>query len=315
MTEAALNASLDVAQTSLTLEGLRQLSAHRLILFPFLLLAFVFALCSDSLVLLVICARRGLHRPMFVFVAALLLNSALGSSTIYPRLLWELLWEDGSVRVTLSACVGQAWVIYSLGAASFLLLAAMAFDRYVAICLPLRYAALLSPRAVAAALLCCWLIPAVLVGGAVLIAARAPHCRAQINRLYCDVYSLIRLGCGGNAAKLGEFFALFTFTATVLLPAAFVIFSYSCIFFVCLCRARASSGKALRTCLPHLLVFLNYSACSVAEVLWRRLQAAHQPASSVVLNPVVYGLNMDAITAPLRRLLGRVAHREAPGKS
>ncbi|XP_021165644.2 olfactory receptor 10J5 [Fundulus heteroclitus] len=313
-----LSASLmtDAANaTSLTLHGLRQLSDQRLLFFILFLAAYVFALCSDGLVLVVICTHRGLHRPMYAFVGALLLNSLVGGSALYPRLLWELLWEGDSVIVTLPACACQAWVLYTLGTSAFMLLAAMAFDRYVAICQPMRYAALVSPRVVGALLLFCWLIPAAMIGGTVLLAARLPHCRAQVDRLYCDLYSLIRISCGGGGAQLSEVLALLSFTATVLVPAAFVLFTYSSILFVCVCRTRSFSGKALRTCLPHLLVFLNYSGCSAAELLQRRLQAADQPATSVltsvlvvlvptVLNPVVYGLNMSAITDKVRRLLG-----------
>uniref|UniRef100_A0A3B3TXD6 Olfactory receptor n=1 Tax=Poecilia latipinna TaxID=48699 RepID=A0A3B3TXD6_9TELE len=293
--------------TSLTLDGLQQLSDHRLLFFFLFLSAYLFALCSDGLVLVVICTRHSLHKPMYVFIAALLLNSLLGGSAVYPRLLWDLLWESGSVLVTLSACACQAWVVYSCGASAFLLLPAMAFDRYVAICRPMRYAALVSPRAVAALLLFCWLLPAAMIGSAALLAARQPLCRSHINRLYCDVYSLNRLSCGGNAALLSEVFALFISVACCLLPVAFVLFSYSSILYISLCRVSGSSGKALRTCLPHLLVFLNYSACTAVELLQRRLQAGDQPASSVltsvlvvlvptVLNPVVYGLNMSNVS-------------------
>uniref|UniRef100_A0A3B3XJK0 Olfactory receptor n=1 Tax=Poecilia mexicana TaxID=48701 RepID=A0A3B3XJK0_9TELE len=313
MSLAALNVSLFVAQTSLTLDGLQQLSDHRLLFFFLFLSAYLFVLCSDGLVLVVICTRHSLHKPMYVFVAALLLNSLLGGSAVYPRLLWELLWESGSVLVTLSACACQMWVLYTVGGSAFMLLTAMAFDRYVAICRPMRYATLVSPRAVAALLLFCWLLPATMVLIIVLLAVCQPLCHSNISRLYCDVYSLNRLSCSRNATQVSEVFALFISVATIILPVAFVLFSYSSILYVCLCRTRGSSSKALRTCLPHLLVFLNYSACTAVELLQRRLQAGDQPASSVltsvlvvlvptVLNPVVYGLNMSVITGYIRRL-------------
>uniref|UniRef100_A0A3B3TWS9 G-protein coupled receptors family 1 profile domain-containing protein n=1 Tax=Poecilia latipinna TaxID=48699 RepID=A0A3B3TWS9_9TELE len=146
----------------------------------------------------------------------------------------------------------------SLGGSAFMLLTAMAFDRYVAICRPMRYAALVSPRTVKAVLLFCWLLPATMVLIIVLLAVCQPLCRSNINRLYCDVYSLNRLSCGGNAAQMSDVFAIFISIATVLLPVIFVLFSYSSILYVSLCRTRGSSSKALRTCLPHLLVFLNY---------------------------------------------------------
>ncbi|KAM4557872.1 olfactory receptor 11A1-like [Odontesthes bonariensis] len=301
--------------TSLTLDGLQQLSEHRLLLFLLFLLLYVFIVCSDGLVLLVICSQRSLHRPMFVLVAALLFNSLVGSTAVYPRLLWELRWGGGSVQVSVSACVCQAWVVYTLGASAFMLLAAMALDRYVSICRPLRYAALVSPRAVAALLLFCWLLPAALIGVAALLAARLPLCRARLSRLYCDIYSFTWLSCGGRAALLSEAYALLANTAIILLPIAFVLFSYGSILRVCLRRSRTFSTKALSTCLPHLLVFINYSASVLVELLQRRLQADSPAAASVlasllvvlfptVFNPLVYGLKLSAVSGQLRRLLG-----------
>uniref|UniRef100_A0AAX7SUK3 G-protein coupled receptors family 1 profile domain-containing protein n=1 Tax=Astatotilapia calliptera TaxID=8154 RepID=A0AAX7SUK3_ASTCA len=93
-------------------------------------------LCSDSLVVYVICSQRSLHHPMFVFVTAVLMNSVAGSTVFYPKLLVDLLRGVRSVQVTLRVCMCEAWLLYSLGTSSFLLLAAMSFDRAVlSVCL------------------------------------------------------------------------------------------------------------------------------------------------------------------------------------
>ncbi|XP_070770172.1 olfactory receptor 6N1-like [Enoplosus armatus] len=302
--------------TSLTLDGLVPLSDHSLLFFFLFFAVYVFVLFSDSLVVYLICSQRSLRRPMFAFVAAVLLNSLAASTAVYPKVLSELLSRRGFVQVSRSVCLCQAFVLYSLGGSSFMLLSAMALDRYLSICRPLRYAALVSPAAVAALLLLCWLLPAALVGGAVLLASRLPLCRWRLNRIYCDVYSFVSLSCGGGggAVLLSEVYGLLCSAATVFLPAAFVLFSYGRILSICLRRSRAFSSKALHTCLPHLLVFLNYSLSTAFELLHRRLQAESEPAASIVtsvlvvvvptvLNPVVYGLKMKEIFRHVKRLL------------
>lgn len=316
MMSAGVNVtSLPILVTSVTLDGLAQLSNQRLFFFFFFLCAYLFMLCSDSLVVYVICSQRSLHRPMFVFVTAVLMNSVAGSTVFYPKLLVDLLRGVRSVQVTLRGCMCEAWLLYSLGTSSFLLLAAMSFDRYVSICRPLLYTVVMSPATVLALLLLCWLLPVGLVGTAVLLANRLPLCRSQLSRIYCDIYSLVSLSCGGRETLLSEVYNLSVTVATVLLPAIFVLFSYSAVLSVCLRRSRSFSSKALSTCLPHLLVFCNYSVSSGVEVLQRRLQAGSQPTASVltsilqvmiptVFNPVVYGLNVTEIRAQLRRLLG-----------
>lgn len=300
--------------TSLTLDGLMLLSEHSFFFFFFLAI-YIFVLFSDSLVVYVICSQRSLHRPMFAFVAAVLLNSLAGSTVVYPKLMSDVLLSRGFVQVSRSACLGQAFTLFSLCGSSFMLLSAMAFDRYLSICHPLHYAALVSPAAVVALLLFCWLLPAGLVGGAVLLASRLPLCRSRISRIYCDVYSFVSLSCGGRAALLSNVYAVLCTAVLIFLPAAFVLFTYSRILSICLQRSRAFSSKALHTCLPHLLVFISYLLSVAVEVLRRRLQAEGETFTSIitsilivvvptVMNPVMYGLKMKEIFRQVKRLLG-----------
>ncbi|KAG7214956.1 hypothetical protein INR49_004925 [Caranx melampygus] len=261
-----------VTSGSVTLDGLVQLSDHRWLFFTVFLLVCLFLLCSDAVVVYVICSQKNLHRPMFVLIAALLLNSAAGSAAIYPKLLLDLASGRRSTEVSQVACVCQAFVVYFLGGSSFLLLATMALDRYLSICHPLRYAALLTPAAVAALLLTCWLLPAGVVGVAALLVARIPLCRFRLSRLYCNIYSFISLSCGGRAALLPNVYGIVAAAAIVVVPGAFVLFSYGSVLAVCLRRSRAFSSKALNTCLPHLLVFINYSVSFAVEMVLQRLE-------------------------------------------
>ena len=308
------NASSLAAATSLTLDGVAQLSEHRWIFFFVFFSLYVFVLVSDVLLIYVICSQRSLHRPMFVLVAAVLLNSLAGSAAIYPRLLSDLASGLRQVEVPGPVCVSQAYVVGSLGSSSFMLLAAMSLDRYVSICRPLRYAALMSRAALAALLLLCFLLPAALVSGAALQAARLPLCRTRLLRLYCDTYSFLSLSCGGGAALLLQVYGLLCSAATVLVPVIFVLVTYGRILFICLSDSRTISSKALQTCVPHLLVLITYSVSAGFELLQRRLQGGSEPAASVlssvlvvivpsVCNPLVYGLKVKQILTHLKRLL------------
>ncbi|CAB1424072.1 unnamed protein product [Pleuronectes platessa] len=275
------NASSQADVTSVTLDGVAQLFEHRWIFFFVFFALYVFVLVSDVLVIYVICSQRSLHRPMFVLVAAVLLNSLTGSAAVYPRLLSDLASGLRQVEVPRPVCVSQAYVLTSLGSSSFMLLAAMSLDRYVSICRPLRYAALMSRAALAALLLLCFLLPAALVGGAALQAARLPLCRTRLRRLYCDMYSFLSLSCGGGAALLLQVYGLLCSAATMLVPVIFVLVTY---------------------------------VVAGVELLQRRLQGGSEPEASVlssllgliiptVCNPLVYGLKVKQILTPLKRLL------------
>ncbi|KAK5889779.1 hypothetical protein CesoFtcFv8_013366 [Champsocephalus esox] len=309
MTSAGFNVT-----SSLTLVGFSSMSGHSSLLFFVFLLLYLFVLSSDSLVIYIICSQRALHRPMFAFVASLLLNSLIASTVFYPKLLSDLLLSGaGLVQVSRTLCQCQGFLLSSLGGASFMLLSAMAFDRYLSICHPMHYAVLVTPAKVVLMLLFCWMLPVILVGVSVLLASRLPICRAQLDRAYCNINSIVSLSCGGAAAQLSGLYILLIVTATVFLPAAVFLFSYARILFICLRRSRSFSNKALQTCLPHLLVFFNYSISVCLDVMLRRLQSNRESDTTLitsmlilaptVLNPVVYGLKLKEVFTHVKRLL------------
>ncbi|XP_033935004.1 olfactory receptor 6N2-like [Pseudochaenichthys georgianus] len=300
MTSAGFNVT-----SSLTLVGFSSMSGHSSLLFFVFLLLYLFVLFSDSLVIYIICSQRALHRPMFAFVASFLLNSLTASTVFYPKLLSDLLLSGaGLVQVSRTMCLCQGFLLSSLGGASFFVLSAMAFDRYLSICHPMHYAVLVTPAKVVLMLLLCWMLPVILVGVTTLLASRLPICRAQLNRAYCDIYSLVSLSCGGAAAQLSGIYILLI-TAVIVFPAAFILFSYARILFICLRRSRSFSSKALQTCLPHLLGFFNYSINICLDLMLRRLQSNRESDSTLitsmlmllptVLNPVVYGLKLKEV--------------------
>ncbi|KAK5920293.1 hypothetical protein CgunFtcFv8_024117 [Champsocephalus gunnari] len=309
MTSAGFNVT-----SSLTLVGFSSMSGHSSLLFFVFLLLYLFVLSSDSLVIYIICSQRALHRPMFAFVASLLLNSLIASTVFYPKLLSDLLLSGaGLVQVSRTLCQCQGFLLSSLGGASFMLLSAMAFDRYLSICHPMHYAVLVTPAKVVLMLLLCWMLPVILVGVSALLASRLPICRAQLDRAYCNINSIVSLSCGGAAAQLSGLYILLIVTATVFLPAAVFLFSYARILFICLRRSRSFSNKALQTCLPHLLVFFNYSISVCLDVMLRRLQSNRESDTTLitsmlilaptVLNPVVYGLKLKEVFTHVKRLL------------
>ncbi|XP_071392219.1 olfactory receptor 11A1-like [Centroberyx affinis] len=297
-------------ETYLTLAGHARFNKLRYLFFFIFLTVYIFISFTDSLIAFLICSQRSLHKPMYVFIAALLLNSLAGSTTIYPKLLSDFLSERPVV--SRSACLCQAFFIYFLGGSAYMLLSVMAFDRYVSICEPLRYATLVSPSAVAALLLLAWLLPAGLVVGAVVLAGRLRLCRFRLDRLYCDIYSFLNLSCGSTLVN--NVYGLLCNATIMFLSIVFVVFSYSRILVVCLRQSGSFRGKAVRTCLPHLLVFINYSVCTVFEIVNNRMQAdvdAIVPAvmsiSIVIIttlfNPVVYGLKTQEISKRVKKLL------------
>ncbi|XP_076863851.1 olfactory receptor 4E1-like [Brachyhypopomus gauderio] len=99
-------------------------------------------LLFNGVVITVIYTNKNLHEPMYILIAALLLNSVFGATALYPRLISDLLSEYQVISY--QACMLQAFCIYTYAASEFTLLSAMAYDRYVSICKPLQYVSLVN---------------------------------------------------------------------------------------------------------------------------------------------------------------------------
>ncbi|KAK7881049.1 hypothetical protein WMY93_032355 [Mugilogobius chulae] len=300
----------------LILSGFDQLVSLRWLFFPLLLAVWIFVVLSDSLVLFVIVSRPVLHKPMFIFIAAVLSNSLVASSAVYPKLLSDLGLSPGAgpgagpgpVRVSVAGCLTQAFFIHSLGSSSFMLLGVMALDRFLSVTAPLRYAAVMSPGRVLALLLFCWLCPLQFIGAVIALAARLPLCGDAVHRIYCDTYTVIGLSCPGAMARVTTTYGLLMLLLVLIL-------------WVCLFRSRSFSRKALQTCGPHIAVFLNYLISTAFDLLHRRVTSGAKPGPTLqslgtaasfltvmiptVFNPLVYGLKVSEIHRQIALLLRR----------
>merc|ERR1712035_31842 len=98
---------------------------------------YILIICCNFTIVCLIWIHKNLHEPMYIFIAALLLNSVVFSTALYPKLLIDFLSEQQIISY--SACLFQYFIFYSLSGSEFLLLSAMAYDRYVSICKPLQY--------------------------------------------------------------------------------------------------------------------------------------------------------------------------------
>ncbi|KAG7263376.1 hypothetical protein CRUP_010435 [Coryphaenoides rupestris] len=111
-----------------------------------LLLIYLLILISNIGVLLLIVSEKSLHQPMYILFCNLSVNDLMGNTVLLPRLMVDIVSTER--RIAYSQCVAQAFYSHTFGSASHLILIVMAFDRYVAICHPLRYGSVMTPRAV-----------------------------------------------------------------------------------------------------------------------------------------------------------------------
>ncbi|XP_028992011.1 olfactory receptor 6N2-like [Betta splendens] len=293
----------------ISLDGYIEMNKYRCFYFLLLFTAYVLILCSNSTIVCLIVIHRSLHEPMYVFIAALLTNSLLFSSALYPKLLLDVLSE--TPVVSYPVCLLQWFISYSLCGSEFLLLCFMAYDRYVSICRPLQYPTLMRQRMIWVFLSVAWLLPACQVAVPVRLSAEARLCNYSYRGIICSS-AVYRLHCVSSPALL--LYGLVVLVNVIVLPVIFILFTYVRILIISYRSGRDVRRKAANTCLPHLLVLINYTALSVCNVLLARTEAVFSKTllfilalqvilNHPLLNPIVYGVKMKEIHKHLRRLL------------
>ncbi|XP_003449568.2 olfactory receptor 6N2-like [Oreochromis niloticus] len=294
--------------TYIAFDGYVEINKYRYVYFFIIFTVYIVIICSNCIILYLICIHKNLHEPMYIFTAALLLNCVLYTTTIYPKFLIDFLSEKQIISY--SACLFQFFTIYSLGSSEFFLLAAMAYDRYVAICKPLQYPTIMRKSTVSIFLVIAWLVPATSISVQAIGMAKSKLCSFHLKSIFCN-NTIYTLQC--VRSKLVTVFGIVCFFDFVILPLLFIVFTYTKIFIVSYHSCKEIKKKAAETCLPHILVLVSFSCFGVYDVTIARVESDFPKTARFIVslqlilyqplfNPLIYGLKMKEISKHLKRL-------------
>ncbi|XP_069000048.1 olfactory receptor 52D1-like [Embiotoca jacksoni] len=287
----------------LLLEGLKVSPQSSLPVFVVLLLLYIFIMVSNIGLVVLISMERSLQQPMYLLFCNMSINDAFGASIIVPRLLADVFTPPAGRYISYIDCVVQAFCAHFHGSTSHTVLMIMAFDRYVAICNPLRYAAIMTQRTVVALSAWAWAVSMVMVLILVGLSVRLSRCRWVIFNPFCDNASLFKLSC--ESVLVNQVYGL-GYTALLLgCSLGSMALTYLRIATVCLSsRNEALNSRALQTCATHLAVYLiMFVSGSVIIVLHRFPQLSdHRKFASILfhvvppaMNAVIYGLQIKGV--------------------
>ncbi|KAG7239080.1 hypothetical protein INR49_030048, partial [Caranx melampygus] len=160
---------------------------------------------------------KNLHQPMYLLFCNLSVSDIAGSTRILPRVLTDMLRPPSERLITYYECVVQAFTSHLIGTTAHTILMIMAFDRYVAICNPLRYASIMTYKMVIKLTVSAWGVAFVLVGILLGLTIRLSRCRTLIKNPYCDNASLFKLSCESVFINnvYGLTFTVVLFTASI----------------------------------------------------------------------------------------------------
>ncbi|XP_074838523.1 olfactory receptor 10A7-like [Carettochelys insculpta] len=309
-----MNYAEDSGRKNLTLVTefiLMGLSNHRELKVPlFFIYLFIYSMTLLwNLLIIIITLDPALHTPMYFFLRVLSFLEICYISVTIPKMLVNFLSDDKTISYT--GCAAQMFFMLFLGITECLLLATMAYDRYVAICNPLRYRIIMNRKLCLSLAILSWF------GGNMLALTQAiwvfhlPFCGSnQINYFFCDIPPLIKLACSDTSI-----YELQLFTITMLCnftPFCLILVSYVVIISTILKMASAEGRqKAFSTCSSHLIVVTLYYGSSC--LIYLRPKSMNTLESSKVLglvyttitpilNPIIYSLRNKEVKEALRRL-------------
>ncbi|XP_077321059.1 olfactory receptor 6N2-like [Lithobates pipiens] len=295
--------------TQFIIVGFPDLGGYEVLLFFFLCLAYIFTLSGNITIITLICTNNQLHVPLYLFVAELSFLEIWYTTVTIPKMLSILL----NVKIIpYVGCLLQMYFFHVLGATETYLLTAMAYDRYMAICNPLRYPSIMTIISCFELAACCWVIGFLGPLTQIILLSHLIFCGSnRVEHIFCDFNPVMNLACSDFSLNVTVNFTI----NSILLFFAFtcIILSYIKIISSVL-KIKTAEGrkKAFSTCGAHLtVVFLFFgSACFMYVrpikthiVNYDRILAVVYSVLTPMCNPVIYSLRNQEIRRILRKKL------------
>ncbi|XP_037694001.1 olfactory receptor 6Q1 [Choloepus didactylus] len=296
--------------TEFVMVGFAGVHEAHFLFFTLFLTMYLFTVVENLAIILVVSLDHQLWRPMYFFLTHLSCLEISYTSVTVPKMLTGFIGVDGGKNISYAGCLSQLFIFTFLGATECFLLAAMAYDRYVAICMPLRYGALVSWGTCIHLAAACWLVGFLTPIFPIYLMSQLKFCGPNvIDHFFCDASPLLALSCSDVTLK--ETTDFLVSLAVLLASFSVITVSYGNIVWTLLhIRSAAERRKAFSTCAAHLIVvslfygtlFFMYVRTKMASSMnFNKVISVFYSIVTPMFNPLIYSLRNKEVKGALGR--------------
>ncbi|MBZ3883294.1 Olfactory receptor 5B2 [Sciurus carolinensis] len=295
--------------------GLTSAPELQVALFIMITLIYLIDVVGNLGMILLILLDSRLHTPMYFFLGNLSLADFCYSSAVTPTVMAGLIL--GNCVISYNACAAQAFLFGAFAGVENLFLAAMAFDRYAAVCKPLHYTTTMTTS------VCACLAAGCYVGGFLNASVHTGEtfslsfCKSNVvHHFFCDIPAVMSLSCSDR--HVNELVLVYVASFIIFSPLLVILVSYLFIF-VTILKMRSAAGyqKALSTCASHLtavsifygtVIFMYLQPSSSHSMDTDKIASVFYTMVIPMLNPVVYSLRNKEVKSAFKKVIGSTIH-------
>ncbi|XP_036313697.1 olfactory receptor 6C2-like [Pipistrellus kuhlii] len=299
--------------TTFILLGLTEDPQLKVLIFIFLFLTFTLSVTGNLAIITLTFVDSHLKTPMYFFLKNLSFLEISFTSACIPRFMYSI--ASGDKVITYNDCFTQVFFTDLCGVTEFFLLAAMSYDRYVAICKPLHYTTIMSSKVCQTLILGCWMSGLCVIMLPFNLALTLKFCDSNIiDHFTCDVVPLMKISCSDT--WLIEQTVIILAVLTLNMTLTCVVLSYASIIKTILRFPSAQqSKKAFSTCSSHMIVVsITYGTCifiymnpaAKEQVTINKVVSLLISSISPVLNPFIYTLRNNQVKKAFKDFIKRI---------
>ncbi|XP_047405529.1 olfactory receptor 2AP1 [Sciurus carolinensis] len=300
--------------TEFILLGLTDVPEFQAAIFIFLFLTYFLSIIGNLTILILTLLDSHLQTPMYFFLRNFSFLEISFTNIFIPRVLFSI--TTGNKSISFAGCFTQYFFAIFLGSTEFYLLAAMSYDRYVAICKPLHYMTIMSSRLCTQLVLCAWLAGLMVIIPPFTLMSQQNFCASnRLNHYFCDFEPLRELSCSDT--RLIEKVVFLVASVTLIVTLVLVIISYTFIIRTILkLPSTQQRTKAFSTCSSHMIVIsLSYGSCifiyikpSTEGDTFNKGVALLITSVAPLLNPFIYTLRNQQVKQAFKDTVEKLLH-------